>query len=195
MNKIEITPSILRGTVNIPASKSMSHRSIFCAALSNGISNIKNVLMSKDIMATCKAMESLGAKIKYKKVDNNKEIYHLRIQGRPKPKLINDKIDCGESGSTLRFLIPLLAIIDEKVVVNGQGRLVSRPLHTYYDIFDEQRVYYTNKYGELPLTINGRLKPGEFIIRGDVSSQFITGLLIALPLLEGDYTIIVTTEL
>lgn len=195
MNKIEITPSLLRGTVNIPASKSMSHRSIFCAALSNGISNIKNVLMSNDIMVTCKAMEALGAKIKYKKLDDSKDLYHLRIQGRPKPKLMKDAIDCGESGSTLRFLIPLLAILDEKVVVSGKGRLVSRPLHTYYEIFDDQRIYYTNKYGELPLTINGRLKPGEYKIQGDVSSQFITGLLLALPLLEGDSTITVTTEL
>ncbi|MFZ7133780.1 MAG: 3-phosphoshikimate 1-carboxyvinyltransferase [Eubacteriales bacterium] len=195
MKKVEIIPSILRGTVNIPSSKSMCHRAIFCAALSNGISNIRNVLMSKDILATCQGMESIGAKIKYKKLDEHRELYHLRIQGRPNLKLKKDMIQCGESGSTLRFLIPLLAILNEKVTVTGKGRLVSRPLHTYYNIFDEQKVYYTNKYGELPLTIHGKLNPGEYKIPGDVSSQFITGLLFTLPMLEGNSKIIVTTPL
>jgi len=195
LKKVVITPTRLRGTVNIPPSKSMSHRAIFCAALSDGISNVKNVLMSKDIMATCKAVEAIGCKIKYKKADTHKELYNLRIQGRKQMKLIKDTIDCEESGSTLRFLIPLLALVDSQVTVTGKGRLVSRPLDTYYHIFDEQRIYYTNKYGELPLTINGRLKPGEYSVQGDVSSQFITGLLFALPLLDGDSKLTITTQL
>ncbi|MPW26215.1 3-phosphoshikimate 1-carboxyvinyltransferase [Alkalibaculum sp. M08DMB] len=195
MKKVEITPTILRGTVNIPPSKSMSHRAIFCAALSDGISNIKNVLMSKDIIATCKAVEAIGCKIKYKKADENKELYNLRIQGRPQMKLINEVIDCEESGSTLRFIIPLLATLNNQVTVTGKGRLVSRPLDTYYHIFDEHKIYYTNKYGELPLTINGRLTAGEYSMQGDVSSQFITGMLFALPLLKGNSKLIITTEL
>lgn len=195
MKKVEITPSVLRGTVNIPSSKSMCHRAIFCAAFSDGISNIKNVLMSKDITATCKAMESIGAKIKYKKIDENRNYYNLRIQGKHNLKLVHDTINCEESGSTLRFLIPILALLDQKATVTGKGRLVSRPLNTYYDIFDEQRIYYANKYGELPLTIQGKLTPGEFKLQGDVSSQFISGLLFALPMLEGDSKIIITTPL
>ncbi|HAE62908.1 MAG TPA: 3-phosphoshikimate 1-carboxyvinyltransferase [Eubacteriaceae bacterium] len=195
MKIVEITPSTLRGTVNIPPSKSMSHRSIFCAALSGGISNIKNVLLSEDIKATCEAMESLGAKIKYKAVDEKKEIYNLRIQGAGRLKLKNEKIDCGESGSTIRFIIPLLALLNETVTVTGRGRLVSRPLDAYYEIFDQKKIYYTNKYGELPLTIKGSLSAGEYRMEGDVSSQFITGLLFALPLLKGDSKLIITTEL
>ncbi|NTW73143.1 MAG: 3-phosphoshikimate 1-carboxyvinyltransferase [Eubacteriaceae bacterium] len=195
MKVVEITPSTLMGTVNIPPSKSMSHRSIFCAALSQGISNIKNVLLSEDIQATCDAMEALGAKIKYKKVDEKREIYNLRIQGTSRLKLKKEKIDCGESGSTIRFIIPLLALLGERATVTGRGRLVSRPLDTYYEIFEEKKIYYTNKYGELPLIINGTLQPGTYHMKGDVSSQFITGLLFALPLLKGDSKLIITTEL
>lgn len=195
MKKVEVTPTVLRGSVNIPPSKSMSHRAIFCAALSDGISNIKNVLMSQDIKATCMAVESLGCKIKYKKIQGYKNTYNLRIQGRSNMRLINESIDCEESGSTLRFIIPLLAILDKKVTVTGKGRLVSRPLDAYYSIFDKNKIYYTNKYGELPLTINGRLKPGEYEIRGDVSSQYITGLMFALPQIKGDSKLIITTDL
>jgi 3-phosphoshikimate 1-carboxyvinyltransferase len=195
MKRVEITPTTLMGTVNIPPSKSMSHRSIFCAALSDGISNIRNVLLSEDIRATCEAMEALGAKIKYKPTDEKKGIYHLRIQGVSVPRKKQDKIDCGESGSTIRFLLPLLAIMDETVTVTGRGRLVSRPLDAYYEIFDQHKVYYTNKYGELPLTIKGRLSSGNYLVKGDVSSQFITGLLFALPLLQGDSIIRMTTPL
>ncbi|MBF7096435.1 3-phosphoshikimate 1-carboxyvinyltransferase [Alkalibacter mobilis] len=195
MKIVEITPSTLMGTVNIPPSKSMSHRSIFCAALSDGISNIKNVLLSEDIKATCESMEALGAKIKYKKTDDKREIYHLRIQGTPRPKLKKEKIDCGESGSTIRFIIPLLALLDERVTVTGRGRLVSRPLDSYYEIFDQKKIYYTNKYGELPLTIKGMLESGIYELKGDVSSQFITGLMFALPLVKGDSKIVITTDL
>lgn len=195
MKNVLITPSNLRGTINIPPSKSMSHRAIFCAALSKGVSTIKNIILSDDIIATCKAMEAIGVKIKYNKSESHKNIYTLRIQGNPRLHLKDKSIDCHESGSTLRFLIPLLALANEEVTVTGRGRLVSRPLDAYYNIFKEKRVNYYNKYGELPLTINGRLKPGQYELRGDVSSQFITGLLFALPLLENDSKIILTTEL
>lgn len=195
MKRVEITPATLMGTVNIPPSKSMSHRSIFCAALSDGISNIKNVLMSEDIKATCESMEAIGAKIKYKPTDEEKGLYHLRIQGVSRPRQKNETIDCGESGSTIRFILPILAIMDEKFIVTGRGRLVSRPLDSYYKIFDEHKIYYTNKYGELPLTMKGRLQPGTFKVQGDVSSQFITGLMFALPLLSGDSVIELTSPL
>ncbi|HCX65570.1 MAG TPA: 3-phosphoshikimate 1-carboxyvinyltransferase [Eubacteriaceae bacterium] len=195
MKHVRITPSTLMGTVNIPPSKSMSHRSIFCAALSDGISNIRNVLLSEDIKATCEAVEALGAKIKYKPEDDKNGRYHLRIQGTARLKKKKEKIDCNESGSTIRFIIPLLAMLGESITVTGKGRLVSRPLDVYYDIFQEKKVYYTNKYGELPLTINGKLQSGTYQMQGDVSSQFITGLLFALPLLKGDSVLEITTEL
>lgn len=195
MKRVEITPATLMGSVNIPPSKSMSHRSIFCAALSDGISNIRNVLMSEDIQATCQCMEAIGAKIKIKPTDEKKGLYHLRIQGVSRPVKKRETVDCGESGSTIRFLLPLIAIMNETMVVTGRGRLVSRPLDSYYEIFDRHKVYYTNKYGELPLTLKGQLSPGTYEVKGDVSSQFITGLMFALPLLPGDSQIRMTTPL
>lgn len=95
----------------------------------------------------------------------------------------------------MRFLIPLAAAAGRKVTFGGRGKLVERPLQPYYDIFDEQKIKYWNSDGKLPLTIDGRLKPGEFSIKGNISSQFISGLIFALPVLDGDSRIIITTEL
>ncbi|MBO5587766.1 MAG: 3-phosphoshikimate 1-carboxyvinyltransferase, partial [Acidaminococcaceae bacterium] len=99
-------------------------------------------------------------------------------------------MDCGESGSTLRFFIPLGALCNVPVTFIGQGKLVSRPLYPYYEIFDRQGLRYrTGEKGQLPLTVDGRLEPGAYVLPGDVSSQFVSGLLFALPLLEDDSTL------
>ena len=82
----------------------------------------------------------------------------------------------------------------EKIIFKGRGKLIQRTLKPYYEIFDKQNIKYTTEGGYLPLTIDGSLKPGIFELRGDVSSQFITGLLYALPLLNGDSIIVVTTK-
>ena len=98
--------------------------------------------------------------------------------------------DCGESGSTLRFFIPLGALCNVPFTFEGHGKLVSRPLQPYYDIFTKQELRYrTGENGNLPLTVAGRLKPDSYMLPGDVSSQFISGLFFALPLLEGDSTL------
>lgn len=195
MKKVEITPKKLGGTIVIPPSKSVSHRAVMCAALAQGTSSISNILLSDDITATCKAMETLGARITYQKEPNG--LYTLGITGTQNLKTEGKTIDCIESGSTLRFIIPLLALSAKDSRVIGRGRLVERPMEPYYDIFDAQGIAYKKETAglELPLCFTGSLKPGEYKLNGGISSQFITGLLFALPLLDGDSVITITTEL
>ncbi len=104
-------------------------------------------------------------------------------------------IDCNESGSTLRFLVPISLLFSGSSKFIGKGNLGKRPLTTYYNIFDNQGIEYSYEEGNLNLIINGKLKPGVFEVEGNVSSQFITGLLFTLPLLNGDSKIIITTEM
>ncbi|MCT8978403.1 3-phosphoshikimate 1-carboxyvinyltransferase [Clostridium sp. CX1] len=189
MKHIRINPSKLKGSIAVPASKSLCHRAVICASLSEGVSNIENLFFSQDVNATCQAMSNLGVEVVYKGESK------IKIRGTSKLEAKGNSIDCFESGSTLRFLIPIAATLGEEVTFNGKGKLVERPLGDYYRIFEEQQIQYENINGKLPLTINGRLKAGEYRIKGDVSSQFISGLLFALPLLEGDSRITVTTEL
>ena len=118
----------------------------------------------------------------------------VTIKGYNFSKGIKNKIDCLESGSTLRFLIPIVLLTGKEVTFTGKGRLSQRPLTPYYKIFEEQNIKYSCKEG-LPLTIEGILQSGEYKIPGNISSQFITGLLFALPLLQGDSKITITTEL
>lgn len=186
MKILEIMPRLLNGKIEIPPSKSVSHRAIISAALAKGESKIQNVLMSQDMIATCKAMESLGALIDYQEEADHR--FTLTIDGRATVTLKNNQIDCKESGSTLRFLIPLLLLQDQAVTITGQGRLVTRPLKPYYDIFDEKEISYKHLKNDcdLPLSLAGKLRPGRYQIDGNVSSQFITGLMFALPLLKGD---------
>lgn len=188
MKCVTINSSILKGEINIPPSKSMCHRAIICAGLSEGISNVKNVVFSKDIDATIDAMNSLGVNIE----KNNND---LVIKGNGDLEIINSNINCEESGSTLRFLIPLVSLMSKSVTFEGKGKLVERPLDPYYEIFKNQKIDYKNVKGKLPLTINGQLKSGEYKIKGDISSQFISGLLFALPILNGNSKVIITTEL
>jgi len=193
MKLVIIKPSYLNGKVKIPPSKSLSHRAVIAAGLSNGECSIDNISMSEDIIATCEIMEKLGVNIK--RLPSN-----LKICGEGKPMFtlsenLSNELQCNESGSTLRFLIPIAMLTGEKIVFNGKSKLVQRTLKPYYDIFDKQNVKYTTNNGNLPLTVEGSLKPGVFKLRGDVSSQFITGLIYSLPLLDGDSIIKITTKM
>lgn len=184
---VRIMPGGLNGSIDIPPSKSLCHRAIIASGLSDGISNIKNVMFSDDILATCGAMESLGTDIWRQKNS-------LRVKGNNFLNSIKNEIDCLESGSTLRFTVPLALLTAENITFKGRGRLKDRPLGPYYSIFEKQGIYYSGKDG-LPLTVCGMLSPGDYEIEGDISSQFITGLMFALPLLYGDSRIIITTRL
>ncbi|MEG0379704.1 MAG: 3-phosphoshikimate 1-carboxyvinyltransferase, partial [Eubacterium sp.] len=195
MKTVEIKPLKLSGQIQIPPSKSISHRAVMCSALSEGISTIHNILLSDDIKATCKAMEALGAEIHYQETEEKR--YTLSIKGIKNPNTKEKTIDCSESGSTLRFIIPLLSLNAECSRVIGRGRLVKRPMEPYYEIFKEQGIVYQHEIEgqDLPLVFTGTLKPGTYKLNGTVSSQFITGLMFALPLLSGDSVIEITTPL
>lgn len=188
MSKIKIIPKKLKGEINIPPSKSMAHRAVICASLSKGISIIENIEFSDDIIATIEGMKALGADIKS---EENK----LIINGEGIFKKHLSTIDCNESGSTLRFLVPLSLVRENDVRFIGRGNLGRRPLDTYYEIFQRENILYSQKQGELDLRVKGRLKGGLFKIKGNISSQFITGLLFTLPLLNDNSRIIVTTTL
>ena len=195
MGNYKIYPKKLSGEVKIPPSKSMAHRAVICAALGDGISKATNIDYSDDIIATIEAMSSLGAKITRK--EEHLEVCGIKSLENIKANELKSErtIDCNESGSTLRFLVPIAALFDGVNRFVGRGNLGKRPLDTFYNIFDEQGIKYSYKEGILDLKTEGKLKAGEFKVKGNISSQFITGLLFTLPLVDGDSKIIITTEL
>lgn len=186
---VKITPRRLSGVVTPPPSKSLAHRWILAAALAAGTSVVKNVAFSEDIEATLRCMEALGAS--WETREDRLQIAGIGGERRPFGDL--PQFDCGESGSTLRFLIPIALTVDQGGVFTGRGRLMERPQQPYFDLFDRRGISYALEDGAL--TVRGSLSPGEFRLRGDVSSQFFTGLLMALPLLEGPSVVISTTKL
>lgn len=193
MANYKINNSKLVGNVKIPPSKSMAHRAVICASLGSGISKLTNIDFSDDIIATIDAMRSLGAVIE------EREEY-LEIRGIFSKELnctreFERVVDCNESGSTLRFLVPIACVFEGVTRFVGRGNLGKRPLVTFYEIFDKQGIEYSYKEGILDLVVNGTLRSDEFKVKGNISSQFISGLLFSLPLLEGDSKIVITTEL
>ncbi len=180
-------PFIPSGTVTVPPSKSDVHRAIICAALSRGRCTISPVALSNDIKATIECIKALGAKTE---VNNNT----LKIDGSDMFKNKNALLDCGESGSTLRFFIPVAAFGGVNAEFVGHGLLPQRPIGVFTEALPKAGVKCETA-GGLPLKISGRLKSGRFEIPGNVSSQFITGLLFVLPLLEGDSDIVLTSPI
>lgn len=196
MSAVKIIPKKLKGSIIAPPSKSLSHRYIIAASLSDDISVIKNVLLSKDIIATTDAMISLGASISFEN-QMNSDLKTFVINGNSTLKLEkNLNIDVNESGSTLRFLIPITLLSKKLVTFQGKGKLPERPLNVFFDMFNKKNIKYTKKgIYNLPLEINGPLVPGYFYLEGNISSQFISGLLFALPILNGDSKIYLNSKL
>lgn len=182
---IRIEPSQLRGTVDIPASKSCAHRALISAALAEGISVISGVSMSKDIEATIGAMTALGAEF-------NVDGTTVTVSGISS-RMDKAVIDCNESGSTLRFVIPIAAALGTDSRFIGRGRLPQRPIDIYTRELVKNGIKFLTE--TMPYDITGTLKGGIFEIEGNVSSQFVTGLLFALPLLEGNSEIRLTSHL
>ena len=183
---IKITPQRLCGTVSIPSSKSVTHRALICAGLAEGKSILSGISFSDDITATVSALEQLGTKFE---IDgDNITVYGITNS----PKLA--EIDCFESGSTLRFLIPIAAALGVNATFTGKGRLPERPITSYVRELSKNSISF-NYNNSMPFSINGKLQGGEFHLEGDVSSQFITGLLFALPLLDADSKVIMTSPL
>lgn len=185
---IKITPKKLCGEVTVPPSKSVAHRLIICASLAQGVSVIENIYPSKDIIATAQAMNSLGANVE---LSNNKAKI-VGIKNLPQ----KTALDCDESGSTLRFLIPVVCALGVKTVFTGnlRSKLPTRPITPYLEELPRHGVEF-NYNGTMPFTVKGKLLSGEYKMSGDVSSQFITGLIFALSLLDDDSEIVLTTPL
>ena len=164
--------------VQIPASKSLSHRALITAALASGTSRIIAAADNQDIQATLRCIKAFGASVETDGGD-------LLVKGTGGRILYDGLlIDCGESGSTLRFMIPLFSLCGQDVRFTGSKRLMERPQDVYRDIFASQSLRFEKEKDILH--VQGPLHPGVYDIRGDISSQFISGLLFALPLLDGD---------
>ena len=186
---VQITPRRLSGVVTPPPSKSLAHRYVIAASLAAGTSSVKNVAFSEDIEATLRCMGALGARWEV----SEQGLRITGIGGKRRPFGDLPRFDCGESGSTLRFLLPIALAVDQGGTFTGRGRLMERPQQPYFDLFDQRGIFHAQEEGVL--TVRGSLSPGEYRLRGDVSSQFFTGLLLALPLLEGPSVVISTTKL
>ena len=179
--KVKIEQSTAKGNIKVPPSKSMAHRFIICAALSNGVSEITNVDYSEDIKATLDCIRALGAKVE----ENESSVI---IDGRD--SLINDmsdKVDgkiiefkCRESGSTMRFFMGIAMTLPMTGRFYGSETLRNRPFGIYESILEEQKLLFERK--EDFIEINGPIKSSEYSIKGNISSQFVTGLLFALSL-------------
>lgn len=183
---IKLTPSKLQGSVKVPPSKSLSHRALICAALAGGESVVRNIVLSKDITATIDVMTALGAHFL---VDGNT----VTVHGIELPPALAD-LDCCESGSTLRFVIPIAAAFGVCATYYGRGKLPTRPITPYIRELSQKNVTFA--YADtMPFNVAGMLRGGRFEMEGNISSQFISGLLFALPLLQEDSDIVLTSQL
>lgn len=171
---VTILPGTLKGAVTPPSSKSQTHRAVLALMLAQGEGKLSNLAVSQDIQATQDCVAAL------------KSGQPAQADGLP-------LLDCGESGSTLRFLIPVALAVRGGGHFTGRGRLMERPQGPYIRLFEEKGILW-NQEGTC-LTVAGQLEPGVYALPGNVSSQFITGLLYALPLLPGDGRIVLTTPL
>lgn len=181
--KVKVYPSNPFGKVTVPSSKSLAHRALICAALSDSISTISNISYSKDIDATIECLKAFGAKI-------IKQENSCVVTGTDITKLSGEiTCDCSESGSTLRFLIPVAGMSHAKVTFITHGQLSKRPMKIYEDIFNEQNLFYQQERNQI--TIQGPLACQDYSVDGNISSQFISGLLMGLSLGSQESTITV----
>lgn len=187
---LQITPKKLSGAVTPPPSKSQAHRLLIAAALAEGTSTLHNIARSQDIEATLRCVTALGGSWTEASPGTLTVtgIGGRRFSGGELPRL-----DCGESGSTLRFFIPIALAVAGGGIFTGHGRLMERPQGPYFQLFDKKGIFYEQKDGVL--TVRGALTPGEYVLPGNVSSQFFTGLLFALPLLDGVSAVVSSTEI
>ncbi|MCJ7634278.1 3-phosphoshikimate 1-carboxyvinyltransferase, partial [Candidatus Bathyarchaeota archaeon] len=180
---------MLKGEVSAPPSKSYTHRAIIASALGEGTSRIKCPLYSEDIVSTIKACMSFGVSI----IEGNGELCIIGSTDLQAPK---SAVNCGDSASTLRFLTPIAAMVKGLTVLDGSIGLRKRPIGPLVKALESLGVKCSSNQGFPPVTVAGRsLRGGKTSIVGDVSSQFVTGLLFASPLAENDTEIILTTPL
>ena len=176
---VTITPSAPGGNVAAPPSKSMAHRALLCAALAGGGSLVRGVAASQDVLATLDCLRVLGAEFSFE----NGDVAFLRgadMFSAP----AGAALPCRECGSTLRFFVPLCLLGGGESTLTGSGTLLARPLGVYADICEKQGLLFETRKNSL--RVRGPLRAGAFELPGDISSQFVSGLLFALPLLRGD---------
>lgn len=175
--KIEIKPSTLCGEIIAPPSKSIAHRFLICGALSRGESRINGVSGSDDMKATLSCLSALGASVKR---DGNSVTIFGGLNAKKEVAL-----DCIESGSMLRFMIPVaLASGAEKITFKGSERLIARGVEVYEEVFADKGVRIEK--GKNEIVVSGTLESGKYVLRGDVSSQYVTGLMLSLAMLNKD---------
>lgn len=174
------------GEVKIPESKSQAHRLLICAALADKESRIECQALNDDIERTAECLNALGARITYE----NGIFTVCPIASATK----SASLDCGESGSTLRFMLPVAAALGADATFIGRGRLPQRPLSPLYERMEEHGVQMSGN-GKMPLICNGTLQGGEYEIAANISSQFISGLLFALPLTGEESSIVLQGKL
>lgn len=178
---VTISPSKAYGRMEAPPSKSMAHRLLICAGCAQGTSVISNVDLSGDIAATLDCLRALGVKAVYE--NRRVTVQGIDIRTITRPAVL----DCAECASTLRFMIPVCLMSGQRFEFAGSDTLLARPLSVYEDICKWQDLTY-ERHGKRLLTA-GKLRAGEYVIPGNISSQFISGLLFVLPLLQGDSVI------
>lgn len=183
--KVTIEKSVAKGEITAPPSKSMAHRNLLCAALSKN-STVYNVEYSEDILATLECLRVLGALVDIKGST-------VTIGGLCPSKTNSVTLNCRESGSTLRFILPLCLISGNEFILKGSGRLMHRPMTVYSDLCRENGIEF--EQNDDYIRVKGKLRGGTFNVDGGISSQFISGLLFALPLLKENSVINIVGEI
>ncbi len=169
---------VLNGEVVPPPSKSRAHRLLICAALGKEPCTIVCSSVNDDIIATMRCLNALGASITY-----SSGVFNVN----PVKVVKGGTLDCGESGSTLRFLVSVAAVLGADATFVGSGKLPQRPMGALTDVLAEHGISFTRLAAdELPVSCRGELRGGKYILPGNISSQYLTGLLFALPLANDD---------
>ncbi|MBO5370955.1 MAG: 3-phosphoshikimate 1-carboxyvinyltransferase [Clostridia bacterium] len=182
--KIKIEKSTASGTIKAPPSKSMAHRLLICSGLAKGVSTVSGIAPSEDVLATLDCLEALGARYS---VDGDT----VTVEGVDLNECKGSReLFCRESGSTLRFFLPMCLMTGSECRLHGSETLLKRPMSVYEDICREQELLFEND-GETIL-VKGPVRAGNYKVKGNISSQFISGLLFVLPLLPGDSTLSIT---
>ena len=179
--RVNIHPGLARGCVAAPPSKSMAHRILICAAVSEGKSILRGIAASEDVLATMDCLRALGATVDYDGETATVCGVDMKNAAPSTP------LYCRESGSTLRFLIPLAWLSGHKACLGGAPYLLQRPMGVFEALATEKGLAFSKS--ETEILVKGPLCAGEYVIPGNISSQFISGLLFALPLLDGDSVI------
>lgn len=170
--KVSIHPSTLHGTIHAPASKSSMQRACAAALLSEGASEIRNPGKSNDDLAALDVIQKLGARV-VNNDDGSITIHSIGVDPN------STEINCGESGLGIRMFTPIAALSEKPITINGTGSLLTRPMHYFDEIFPKLNIWIQSQEGKLPLQIQGPLQPADIEVDGSLSSQFLTGLLMA----------------